>query len=82
MSETSEVQWQPAILITVHGPVLRKECKSLGGKKYRVRPVEGRDAGRCQNPEGAKFFQVHPEDLPESLRWGMFIVCEHEILTD
>jgi hypothetical protein len=83
MSETSEVQWQPAILRAFHGA--DEGRKELSFIRAMIKPGEApphilefyRRENKC---ESLNFFIVHEQyrGAASDMMW----VCEHEILTD
>jgi hypothetical protein len=81
-------EWQPAVIFNAHKELeAHPHVVPLMGKKVRVRDVT------FDEPESLKWiqedcdttraFRVHPQDFERLTgRFGSYIACEHEILTD
>jgi NAD-dependent dihydropyrimidine dehydrogenase PreA subunit len=90
MSETSEVQWQPARIRPIGCTdvdatplaydLTKEEIESMLHRVVRIRPADPRRIRlsdfRCYVP-GVRMYEIHPDDCV-----GDCFICEHEILTD
>jgi hypothetical protein len=92
MSETREVQWQPARLVKAHdgfrafrAPIPREQVQEIRKKVIRVRErvVSPRVESdyRRMGCDATRFFELNQDDMGW-YDWRPVMVCEHEILTD